>query len=99
ESIRRVTKGNRMSKITQEPEIGKLLLSSIKPDPENPREISGEAFSGLKKSLEKFGYVDLLIVNKRNMTLVSGHQRYKALLESQVTEAVCIFVDLDDLDQ
>jgi DNA modification methylase len=89
----------KMSKITQEPEIQRLLLSSIKPDPENPREISDEAFSGLKKSLEKFGYVDLLIVNKRNMTLVSGHQRYKALIESQITEAVCILVDLDELDQ
>lgn len=86
-----------MSKVIKQPEIQRFLLSSLKPDPENPREISSDAFSGLKASLERFGYVDLLIVNKRNMMLVSGHQRYKALTEAGIAEADCIVVDLDDV--
>ncbi len=86
-----------MSKTIKQPEIQRFLLSSLKPDPENPREISSDAFSGLKASLERFGYVDLLIVNKRNMMLVSGHQRYKALTEAGINEADCIVVDLDDV--
>ena len=86
-----------MSQAIKQPEIQRFLLSSLKPDPENPREISSEAFSGLRASLERFGYVDLLIVNKRNMMLVSGHQRYKALTEAGIAEADCIVVDLDDV--
>ena len=70
-----------MAKINIKPEISDIKLSDIKPAPYNPREISNEALSGLRHSLEKFGYVDLMVVNKRNMRVISGHQRYKILQE------------------
>lgn len=90
---------NDAPKITIKPDIRPLRMSQIKPDPNNPRDISAEALQGLKTSLERFGYVDLLVVNKRNMQLVSGHQRYKVLTAQGVEEALCILVDVDEVQQ
>lgn len=86
-------------KIAIKPDIRPLRMSQIKPDPNNPRDISTEALQGLKTSIERFGYVDLLVVNKRNMQLVSGHQRYKVLTTQGVEEALCILVDVDEVQQ
>ena len=81
--------------IRSQPEIKLLKLSTITPNPKNPRKIEDDAFSGLRKSLERYGYVDLIIVNKRTNMIVSGHQRYKALLMEGVTEIACVLVDMD----
>jgi len=86
-----------VSKIGKRPEIEEISLSEIKPFPDNPRDIDQKALEGLRKSLERFGYIDLLVVNKRNMVLVSGHQRLKVLLEAGVESVLAVIVDLDDL--
>jgi DNA modification methylase len=88
-----------MPKINIKPEIKELLISDIKPFINNPRDITTEALSGLRSSLERFGYIDLLIVNKRNMELVSGHQRLKILQSEGIETVLCIIVDVDDLMQ
>ncbi len=88
-----------MEKINIKPEIKTLILADIIPDKENPRYIKKAAFKGLSNSLEQFGYVDLLIVNKRNMTLVHGHQRLKALQASGAKDVPVVLVDLDEKQQ
>ncbi len=88
-----------MAKIKISPEISDINLSDIKPAPYNPREISNEALSGLRHSLEKFGYVDLLVVNKRNMHIISGHQRYKILQAEGVKTAPAILVDVSEIEE
>lgn len=88
-----------MVKINIKPDIQEIKMSDIKPYVENPRDITAEARAGLRSSLEKFGYVDLLIVNKRNMELVAGHQRFKILQEEGADTVICIMVDIDDLMQ
>jgi len=88
-----------MAKINVKPDIQDVKLSELKPAPYNPREISSEALSGLRQSLEKFGLVDLLVVNKRNMRIVSGHQRYKILQEEGVETVTCIMVDMDEISE
>lgn len=80
-------------------EVTKLYLKDIKPWKDNPRGITDDAMKGLRKSLEMFGYAQLLVVNKRNMELVSGHQRLKVLLDDGQVTADCLMVDLDDLAQ
>ena len=85
------------SKINIKPEIQEVNLADIKPAPYNPREISDEALAGLRMSLEKFGYVDLLVVNKRNMRIIAGHQRYKVLQMDGVKTAHVIMVDVDEI--
>jgi len=88
-----------MAKINVKPDIQDVRLSDLKPAPYNPREIAPEALSGLRQSLEKFGLVDLLVVNKRNMRIVSGHQRYKILQEEGVESVTCIMVDMDEISE
>ena len=88
-----------MVKINIKPDIQEIEVSDIKPFSGNPRDITDEALSGLRSSLEKFGYIDLLIVNKRNMELVAGHQRIKILQEGDVKTVTCIMVDVDDMMQ
>lgn len=87
------------SKINIKPEIQEVNLADIKPAPYNPREISEEALAGLRMSLEKFGYVDLLVVNKRNMRIIAGHQRYKVLQMDGVKTAHVIMVDMDEIQE
>ncbi|MBI5124037.1 MAG: DNA modification methylase, partial [Candidatus Omnitrophica bacterium] len=86
-----------MSKVNISPEISDIRLSDIRPAPYNPREISNEALAGLRHSLEKFGYIDLLVVNKRNMRIISGHQRYKILQAEGVESVKAILVDVDEV--
>ena len=88
-----------VSKVKINPEISDIKLSDIRPAPYNPREISNEALAGLRHSLEKFGYVDLLIVNKRNMRIISGHQRYKILQAEGVESVKAIIVDVDEVEE
>jgi len=88
-----------MGKITVKQEILEIPLASLNPFPGNPRDISAEAISGLRSSLEKFGYVDLIVVNKRNMEIIAGHQRYTVLKADGVESAPCIVVDVDDVVQ
>jgi len=56
-----------------------MKLSELKAAEYNPREISAEAFEGLKDSIENFGDISGIVFNKKTGNLVSGHQRVKAL--------------------
>jgi len=88
-----------MAGINLKPEIKSLLLKDILPDEKHARNITDEALDGLRKSLETFGYVDLIIINKRNMRIVAGHQRFKVLTENNVKRVPCVIVDVDDMMQ
>lgn len=71
-----------------------LELAKLNPAEYNPREISEDEFNGLKKSLEIFGQQENLIVNK-DLTVISGHMRLRAMQELGWAEALCNVVDLD----
>lgn len=59
------------------------LLTKLKPDPKNPRRITGERFERLKKSIMEFP--EMLekrpIVYDENFTILGGRQRFDALVE------------------
>jgi len=87
-----------------QPKIKSFKLAEIKPAKYNPRTISGPALEGLKKSLEKFGLVEPIIVNIRRgkNTIVGGHQRYKGLVElhgGTAAKIQCVTVDLDPREE
>lgn len=52
----------------------------------NPRNISSTELTKLKNNINEFGIVDPIIVNLKNMTIVGGHQRYKALVDEGLKE-------------
>lgn len=76
-------------------EIQTVDVSKIKYAPYNPRKISPETLEKLKQSIETFGYVEPIIVNKRTMHVVGGNQRLRALRELKVKEVEAVMVDLD----
>jgi len=71
-----------------------VSLADTKPFDENPRTINDRKQKGLKASLSRFGYVDLIVWNKQTGNIVGGHQRYEVLKKSGVEEADMIVVDL-----
>jgi ParB-like chromosome segregation protein Spo0J len=60
-----------------------MLISQIKPNPNNPRKISKSEFERLVKSIQEDQ--DLLeakpIIIDENNVILAGHQRYKACLQ------------------
>ena len=60
----------------------------------NPRMMSEDQSNGLRVSLQKFGYVSLLVVNKTGLKLIAGHQRYKILKKMGVEKIPVIIVDI-----
>ena len=65
----------------------------------NPRTIDDEQKAGLNSSLNKFGYVNNIIFNKRTKTVVSGHQRLKALKKQGFEKVDVNVVDLSLEDE
>lgn len=83
-------------------QIEKALIKDLNMATYNPRVDlkPGDAeFEKLKRSIKHFGYIDPIIVNKRNMVVVGGHQRLKVLKELGYTDIEVVYVDLNDTDE
>lgn len=79
--------------------IEKRKISELNQAKYNPRiELSetDETFKKIEKSIEEFGYVEPIIVNKKNNVIVGGHQRVNVLKKNGYTEIECVIVDLDE---
>lgn len=78
-------------------EICKIPITRINPAPYNPRvDLTPDdpEYQKLEKSIATFGYVEPLVWNKRTKTLISGHQRLKALIAQGRKEIEVSVVDL-----
>lgn len=56
-----------------------MELKKFKPAKYNPRKITKEALKSLNKSIEEFGDLSGVVINKRTKTIVAGHQRITTL--------------------
>jgi hypothetical protein len=68
----------------------------------NPRKISESARKKLKKSLKEHGMVMPIVVNRRSMTIVSGHQRVFLLddiLRSDDYPMQVAMIDVDEKEE
>lgn len=73
-------------------------IEDLKASEYNPRFLSKEAFENLKQSLERFGFIDPVIVNMfpgRENRIVGGHQRTEVWKFLGNTEVPCVIVSLD----
>lgn len=75
-------------------DIKYIQTSKLNPAKYNPREISEESLKALKKSIEEFGFVEPIVVNK-DMTVIGGHQRLKVAIELNMNEVPCNVIDVD----
>lgn len=80
-------------------QIEKIEIGKLKTADYNPRKDlkpGDPEFEKLKRSIEEFGYVEPVILNKSSgYTIVGGHQRYKVLKHLGHTEVDCVIVELD----
>ena len=62
-------------------QIQTVQRSSIHEAPYNPRKISNEARKKLKKGLKTYGLVQPIVVNRKTMNVVGGHQKLSIMDE------------------
>lgn len=75
----------------------------------NPRKITDQKLAALRKSLRKYGHVQLVVVNKRTKlrgwqakataTIVGGHQTVRAAALEKIGDLAIRWVDLDRYDE
>lgn len=78
-------------------EFKKLQIDNLIPAEYNPRKKlkpGDSEFEKIKNSINEFGYVDPVIVNK-DMTVIGGHQRISVLKTLGFTEIDCVVIDVD----
>ena len=77
--------------------LKKLKIQQIKAADYNPRKKlnpKDKEYQEIKRSIEEFGYVQPLIVNK-DYTIIGGHQRLTVLKDLGYKEIDVIVVDVD----
>ena len=89
---------------TRVSEVKTIPLSQLEEANYNPRLIDESAMAGLKSSIQKFGIIDLPIVNKPKdgsgaYRIIGGHQRVRALRELEETDVQCVVVDMDEVEE
>ena len=80
-------------------QIEKKDINSLKPADYNPRKKlkpGDKEFEKLKQSIQEFGYVEPIILNKRTNTVVGGHQRLEVMKHLGYDQVDCVIVDLDE---
>ena len=73
-----------------------LKIKDLKPSEYNPRmELTNEdeEYQNIKRSIQNFGYVEPIIVNK-DKTIIGGHQRYNVLKDLGYDKINCV-IDLN----
>lgn len=77
------------------------MLSELRPAEYNPRKAltpEDKEYQDIKHSIEKFGYVDPIIINSDG-TVIGGHQRLTVLTDMGYETADVVVVDLDKNDE
>lgn len=62
----------------------------------NPRRLTESQFDSLRNSINQFGFVEPVIVNKTTNRIVGGHQRIRAAESLGISELPVYFVELDE---
>jgi len=81
--------------------IEKCNVNDLVASKYNPRKNlkpSDPEYQKIKNSIEHFGYVDPIIINK-DKTIISGHQRAKVLRDLEYNEIDVVIVDLNKNDE
>lgn len=79
-----------------------IEISQIKESTYNPRKHDKEQFDQLKKSIEKFGMVDPLLLNsapERKNILIGGHFRLEVLKSLGYKEVPAVYINIPDIER
>ena len=73
--------------------IKEIDINLLKPANYNPRQITKKQFKDLKTSIQKFGLIDPIIVNK-DLTVIGGHQRLMVCKDLDFKDVPCVVLNL-----
>jgi len=82
----------------KEPELKKIEVSKVKIDLDNPNKMSEETFEALKKTIQKYGYIVPIIVDK-DLKIADGEHRYLAYKELGMKNIPAYVLDISDPDR
>lgn len=80
-----------------------VKVADLNPSAYNPRKISPEKYEALKESIRIDGFVEPIVVQKKGLRIIGGHQRRKAVMELSVEACMappdlpCIVLDIEDV--
>lgn len=80
-------------------QIEYVKVNELKPAEYNPRTMTEKEAKDLKTSLEKYGFVEPLVVNSapgRRNIVIGGHQRLRVAIEMGITEVPIHFIKITD---
>jgi len=71
-------------------------IGAVKLNPKNPR-VNDQAVAAVKASIDRFGFRQPLVANRKTKLIEAGNTRYKAARELGLTEVPVIWVSDDKL--
>lgn len=79
-------------------EYTRMMLGEIKLNPKNARQHNEKDLLVLAASLEKYGQVENLVLQKSTNMLIGGNGRFEAMLSLGWIEADVMLVECDDIE-
>lgn len=80
-------------------EIVKVNINELISPKYNPRQITDDEMEKLKNSINEFGYISPIIVNKHNNHIVGGNQRCLALKQLGYNMIDVIYINEPDINK
>ena len=80
--------------------VEKVKIDELKFSEYNPRGLTEKEYKNLKTSLERFGFVEPIVVNSapnRRNIIIGGHQRVKIAKDMGVKEVPVVYVNISSL--
>jgi len=77
------------------PKTTRMKVDKIKPYENNPRVISPKSVEAVKASIDRYGYVQPIVVDK-NHVIIAGHTRHMAMQELGMESAEVYVVDMPE---
>ncbi len=80
-----------------------LKVADLNPAAYNPRRITPEKYDALKENIRTEGFVEPLVVQKKGLCIIGGHQRLRAVKELAIEAGLappdlpCTVLDIDDV--
>ena len=82
--------------------IVSVPINELNPAPYNPRQWDEKQTAQLRTSIERFGFVDPILVNgakERKNVVIGGHFRLKVATEMGLKKVPVVYLDIPDLEQ
>ncbi len=78
--------------------IESVPIASLRPFPGNPRLMPESEMAKLMRSIQEFGFVEPLVVRRRDRTIIGGHQRWEAAKRLGLKTVPVVYVELTEAE-